>query len=179
MDAFDATASNACSTGVRPAVPGHVAVEMGAGEPIKELLRGRPGSSGERNRTNLGQVKLEVFKGDRAHYRNWLKTIQAQRQLYQLQDEELAVLMLISCEGELREVLNLFEIEDMRSAGGLNRVLRLLEDAYGAKADERFEEKQSEYRAAPIPQAAASQVVQAHGSSGSVQADPPHSLGGC
>ena len=33
----------------------------------------------------------------------------------------------------------------MRSAGGLNRVLRLLEDAYGAKADERFEEKQSEF----------------------------------
>ena len=114
-------------------------------ESIKELLKGRPGSSGERNRTNLGQVKLEVFKGDRAHYRNWIKTIQAQRQLYQLQDEELAVLMFLSCEGEAREVLNQLEIEDMRSAGGLNRVLRLLEDAYGAKADERFEEKQSEF----------------------------------
>ena len=114
-------------------------------ESIKELLKGRPGSSGERNRTNLGQVKLEVFKGDRAHYRNWIKTIQAQRQLYQLQDEELAVLMFLSFEGEAREVLNQLEIEDMRSAGGLNRVLRLLEDAYGAKADERFEEKQSEF----------------------------------
>ena len=108
-------------------------------ESIKELLKGRPGSSGERNRTNLGQVKLEVFKGDRAHYRNWIKTIQAQRQLYQLQDEELAVLMFLSCEGEAREVLNQLEIEDMRSAGGLNRILRLLEDAYGAKA------KQSEF----------------------------------
>ena len=67
-----------------------------------------------------------------------MKTIQAQKQLYQIQDKELAVLLFLSCTGEAREVLNQLEIADMQEEGGLQRILRLLEDAYGSKADERL-----------------------------------------
>ena len=74
-----------------------------------------------------------------------MKTIQAQKQLYQIQDKELAVLLFLSCTGEAREVLNQLEVSDMQEEGGLQRILRLLEDAYGSKADERFEEKQSAF----------------------------------
>ena len=74
-----------------------------------------------------------------------MKTIQAQKQLYQIQDKELAVLLFLSCTGEAREVLNQLEIADMQEEGGLQRILRLLEDAYGSKADERFEERQNAF----------------------------------
>lgn len=96
-------------------------------------------------RANLGQVKLETFSGDRSQYRNWMKTIQAQKQLYGIQDNELAVLMFLSTTGEAREVLNQLEVTDMQQEGGLQRILRLLEEAYGSKADERFEERQSAF----------------------------------
>lgn len=97
-------------------------------------------------------MRLETFSGDRSQYRNWMKTIQAQKQLYQIQDNELAVLMFLSTTGEAREVLNQLEVADMQQEGGLQRLLRLLEEAYGSKADERFEERQSaflNYRRSP------------------------------
>jgi len=114
-------------------------------ESVRQLLRDRPDQPEARARANLGQVRLETFSGDRAQYRNWMKTIQAQKQLYQIQDKELAVLLFLSCTGEAREVLNQLEVSDMQEEGGLQRILRLLEDAYGSKADERFEEKQSAF----------------------------------
>ena len=112
---------------------------------VRDLLQQRGNRQGDRARANLGQVKLETFSGDRSQYRNWMKTIQAQKQLYQIQDNELAVLMFLSTTGEAREVLNQLEVTDMQQEGGLQRILRLLEEAYGSKADERFEERQSAF----------------------------------
>eukprot|EP00435_Cladocopium_sp_Y103_P057834 s201_g20.t1 len=114
-------------------------------ESVRQLLRDRGDPHEPRARANLGQVHLETFSGDRSQYRNWMKTIQAQKQLYQIQDRELAVLLFLSCTGEAREVLNQLEIADMQEEGGLQRILRLLEDAYGSKADERFEERQNAF----------------------------------
>ena len=119
---------------------------------MRQLLRDRPDQPDARARANLGQVRLETFSGDRSQYRNWMKTIQAQKQLYQIQDKELAVLLFLSCAGEAREVLNQLEVADTQEEGGLQRILRLLEDAYGSKADERFEERQTaflNYRRSP------------------------------
>ena len=113
-------------------------------ESVRELLRNRS-SDGDRSRPNIGNVKLETFRGDRNHYKDWIKIIQAQRRLYQLRDGELAVLIFLSCEGEARQVLNQLEVDDMQSEGGLGRMLRLLDDAFGSKADERFEERQGAY----------------------------------
>ena len=114
-------------------------------ESVRQLLKERTDQPEGRARANLGQVRLETFSGDRSQYRNWMKTIQAQKQLYQIQDKELAVLLFLSCTGEAREVLNQLEIADMQEEGGLQRILRLLEDAYGSKADERFEERQNAF----------------------------------
>ena len=55
------------------------------------------------------------------------------------------MLIYLSCEGEPRQILNQLEVSEMQEPGGLGRVLRLLEDSYGARADERFEEKQEAY----------------------------------
>ena len=60
--------------------------------------------------------------------------------------------MFLSTTGEAREVLNQLEVTDMQQEGGLQRILRLLEEAYGSKANERFEERQSaflNYRCVP------------------------------
>ena len=55
------------------------------------------------------------------------------------------MLIYLSCEGEPRQILNQLEVSEMQEPGGLGRVMRLLEDSYGARADERFEEKQEAY----------------------------------
>jgi len=47
--------------------------------------------------------------------------------------------------GEARQVLNQLEVDDMQSEGGLGRMLRLLDDAFGSKVDERFEGRQGAY----------------------------------
>lgn len=113
---------------------------------LRELLQGQAQKKGaDRNRPALSQVRLEIFKGSRSHYRDWRKTIEAQRSLYKLGDEELAVLIYLSTAGEARSVVDQMEVEEMQEAGGLGRILRLLEDAYGARADERFEERQEAF----------------------------------
>lgn len=100
---------------------------------VRDLLQQRDNSPDVRARANLG---LETFSGDRSQYRNWMKTIHAQKQLYQIQDNELAVLMFLSTTGEAWEVLNQLEVADMQQEGGLQRLLRLLKEAYASKADE-------------------------------------------
>ena len=114
-------------------------------ESIRELLRDRPQGKADRPKPAIGQIKIEAFKGDRSHYKDWIKVVQAQRRLYQLADAELAVLIYLSTEGEARQVVNQLEIDDMQAEGGLGRMLRLLDDAFGSKSDERFEERHAEY----------------------------------
>ena len=65
----------------------------------------------------------------------------AQRELNRLEDRELSMLVYLSCRSEAREILNQMEISEMTAEGGLTRMLRLLDEAYGTRADERFEEK--------------------------------------
>ena len=99
----------------------------------------------DRLKPSLSQVRIETFKGSRSHYRDWKRTLEAQRALYRLEDHELALLIYLSCEGEPRQILNQLEMEEIQEPGGLGRVLKLLEDSYGSRSDERFEEKQEAY----------------------------------
>ena len=71
--------------------------------------------------------------------------MEAQRALFRLEDHELALLIYLSCEGEPRQILNQLEMDEIQEPGGLGRVLKLLEDSYGSRSDERFEEKQEAY----------------------------------
>ena len=60
----------------------------------------------------------------------------------------------LSCQGEPRQILNQLEVSEMQEPGGLGRIMRLLEESFGARAEERFEQKQEEYlayRRAPGP----------------------------
>ena len=99
----------------------------------------------ERAKPALSQVKIEPFRGNREKYHDWKKLLDVQRALYRLEDSEMALLIYLSCEGEARQVLNQLEIADIQSDGGLQRVLRLLNDAFGARSDERFEQRQDAY----------------------------------
>ena len=55
------------------------------------------------------------------------------------------MLVYLSTQGEARAILDQLEISEMREPGGLQRILRLMDDAFGSRADERFEEKQEAY----------------------------------
>ena len=120
---------------------------------VKELLaQAAKKQTQERSKPALSQIRIEPFRGNRQHYKDWRKILDAQRALYRLDDSELALLIYLSCEGEARQVLNQLGIGEIQEAGGLNRVLRLLEDSYGSRADERFEERQEaflSYRRSP------------------------------
>ena len=109
---------------------------------------------GDHSKPSLSQVRIETFRGNRSHYRDWKRIIEAQRNLYKLEDAELAMLIYLSCQGEPRQILNQLEVSEMQEPGGLGRIMRLLEESFGARAEERFEQKQEEYlayRRAPGP----------------------------
>ena len=115
---------------------------------IKELqLNSRDKGGGDRNKPSLSQVKIEPFRGSRSHYKEWKRTLEAQRSLYRLEEGELAMLIYLSCQGEPRAILSQLEISEMREPGGLQRVMKLLEESFGARSDERFEANQEAYLA--------------------------------
>ena len=116
-------------------------------EELKEMLTtaSKRQAMSDRSKPSLSQVRIEPFKGSRSHYKDWKRVLEAQKSLYKLEESELAMLIYLSCEGEPRQILNQLEVSEMQEPGGLGRVLRLLEDSYGARADERFEEKQEAY----------------------------------
>lgn len=62
----------------------------------------------------MSQARIEVFSGNRSKYREWRKTIDAQRALYGMAPSELAVLIYLSTTGEAREVLSQLEVRDMQ-----------------------------------------------------------------
>ena len=65
--------------------------------------------------------------------------------MYQLSDPEVAMLVYLSTQGEARAILDQLDIAEMREEGGLQRVMRLLEESFGARSDERFEERQTAF----------------------------------
>ena len=114
-------------------------------EELREMLGSRGKGEGDRNKPSLSQVRIEPFKGSRSHYKEWKRTLEAQRSLYRLEDGELAMLIYLSCQGEPRAILSQMEVSEMREPGGLQRVLRLLDESFGARSDERFEANQDAY----------------------------------
>ena len=111
---------------------------------LKDMLAGKAKTI-ERNKPALSQVKLEEFHGNRSHYQDWKRVLQAQQALFNLKEEELAMIVFLSCHGEARMILSQMEIEDMSRPGGLGKILSLLEEAFGSRSDEKFEEKQEQY----------------------------------
>ena len=69
----------------------------------KSYLRRRAAAGGDRPRSSLGTVKIEEFYGDRARYIKWKKAIEAQAELYRLEDAELAMLVYLSTKKDARD----------------------------------------------------------------------------
>ena len=75
---------------------------------------------------------MEPFRGNREKYHDW-KKLQSSKDIVPvggLGDGPLD----LSREGEAGQVLNQLEISDIQSDGRLQRVLRLLNDAFGARS---------------------------------------------
>ena len=113
---------------------------------LKDMLAGKM-KKDERGKPALSQVKLEEFHGSRSHYQDWKRVLQAQQALFNLKEEALAMIVFLSCHGEARMILSQLEISDMSKPGGLRKMLQLLEEAFGSRSDEKFEEKQELYLA--------------------------------
>ena len=122
----------------------HDEVSSVATADLKDMLAGKAKTT-ERNKPALSQVKLEEFHGNRSHYQDWKRVLQAQQALFNLKEEELAMIVFLSCHGEARMILSQMEIADMSRPGGLGKILNLLEEAFGSRSDEKFEEKQEQY----------------------------------
>ena len=85
-------------------------------------------------------MKIEKFFGTAGKYKAWRKDIEAQKELYQFTDPELALLMFLSTGGECKDHLETMTVPEMTAQGGLQDMLQLLDEAYGKTADEKFEE---------------------------------------
>ena len=110
--------------GNAPSVESSVA----ATDELQDMLR-RKAAAGDRSKPALHQVKLETFTGQRGAYKDWKRVLTAQRNLYQLQDKELSMLVYLSCKSDAGQILNQLEMDEMTAEGGLQRMLSLLEEA--------------------------------------------------
>ncbi|CAK9032878.1 Retrovirus-related Pol polyprotein from transposon TNT 1-94, partial [Durusdinium trenchii] len=99
----------------------------------------------ERPKSSLGSVRIEEFSGERFRYTKWKKAVEAQQQLYRLEEQELAMLVYLSTKRDARDCLDQAPISEFTRAGGLRLVWRLLDEAFGETEDEQFERAEKEY----------------------------------
>ena len=112
---------------------------------IKSYLRRRAAAGGDRPRSSLGTVKIDEFYGDRARYVKWKKAIEAQAELYRLEDAELAMLVYLSTKKDARDCLEQRAIGEYTKGGGLQLMWGLLNEAFGETEEELFERAEAEF----------------------------------
>lgn len=112
---------------------------------VRSLLRRRARLGQERPKSSLGSVKIEEFFGDRGRYLKWKRAVQAQQELYKLEENELAMLIYLSTKKDARDCLDQMAISEYTRPGGLRLVWRLLDEAFGESEDELFERAETEF----------------------------------
>ena len=112
---------------------------------IRSMLKRKVQHQLERPKSSLGSVKIEEFSGERFKYVKWKKAVEAQQQLYRLEEEELAMLVYLSTKREARDCLDQAPISEFTRPGGLRLVWRLLDEAFGESEEELFERAEKEY----------------------------------
>ena len=112
---------------------------------VRSLLRRRARVREERPKSSLGSVKIEEFYGDRSKYLKWKRAVQAQQQLYKLEEEELAMLIYLSTKKDARDCLDQLTLSEYTRPGGLKLVWRLLDEGFGESEDELFERAETEF----------------------------------
>lgn len=109
------------------------------------LMKKYKQNSHDRPKSSLGSVRVEDFYGERSKYRTWKLVVLAQQKLYQLEDQELSMLVYLSCKKEARDVLDQLTLEEMMQRDGLVRIWKLLAEAYDESAEEHFERIEGEF----------------------------------
>ena len=106
---------------------------------VRDLLqRQARRGDGDRSKPSLSQVRIETFKGSRAHYKEWKRAAGPGTCHAGVSQHGWWGSCHPQPDGNQW---------DEREPGGLARILRLLEESFGSRADERFEEKQEAYLA--------------------------------
>lgn len=119
---------------------------------IHSMLKRRVHHQLERPKSSLGSVKVEEFSGERFKYTKWKKAVEAQQELYRLEEQELAMLVYLSTKRDARDCLDQAPISEFTRPGGLRLVWRLLDEAFGETDEELFERAERElgqYRRLP------------------------------
>lgn len=112
---------------------------------IRSMLKRRVKQNMDRPKSSLGSVKIEEYAGERSRYAKWKKAVEAQQQLYRLDEEELAMLIYLSSRRDARDCLDQRSITEYTRPGGLRLVWRLLDESFGETDEELFERAESEY----------------------------------
>ncbi|OLQ12139.1 Transposon Ty1-DR1 Gag-Pol polyprotein [Symbiodinium microadriaticum] len=118
---------------------------------LRSLLR-RRAREGTRPKSSIGSVKIEEFYGDRKKYRSWKRAIEAQTQLYQLEAQEVTMLVYLSTKGDARDVLDQLALSEYTCPGGDVVLWKLLDESYDETSCEQFERAERElqsYRRLP------------------------------
>ena len=89
----------------------------------------------------LSTIRLPEFDGHPStpvrKYREWKKDIETVKILNKLTNEELALTLFSQVTGRTQELLECFEIADVRSDQGLALIWRTLDDAFEQMEHER------------------------------------------
>jgi hypothetical protein len=97
-----------------------------------------PKETGARQ-VGLTQIKLKTFNKGHAEYKVWKKNVEAQQALYDPSEKQMAMIMYLAMEGEAKDTVDQMTITEMSKPGGLQRVWKLLEEAFGLPEEDKFE----------------------------------------
>ena len=93
----------------------------------------------------LTQIKLKTFNKGHAEYKAWKKNVEAQQALYDPSEKQMAMIMYLAMEGEAKDTVDQMTIAEMSKPGGLQRVWKLLEEAFGLPEEDKFEKTKHAY----------------------------------
>ena len=96
------------------------------------------------NKRNLASVRIEEFNGGSGvsvhSYRMWKKSVLATSRLYKLTEQELALVIYTQVKGKAKNMLDIFEIDDLERPDGLDMVWKILDQAHENMEHERADE---------------------------------------
>jgi len=92
----------------------------------------------------ISNVKLEEFHGGRTvssyQYRQWKKSVEVARKLYDLSDSELALVIYTQVKGKAKQLLEVLELSEMVAPEGLSLIWNILDRAHEKMAHERADD---------------------------------------
>jgi len=104
-----------------------------------------PKTEGATRQVGMTQIKLKTFTKGHAEYKGWKKNVEAQQALYDPSEKQMAMIMYLAMEGEAKHTVDHMTIPEMSKPGGLQRMWKLLEEAFGLPEEDKFEKIKRAY----------------------------------